>query len=258
MVASRLMGRHRARHAHQPRLSVAHHDSGERLQAGLYVVGTPIGNRSDLSARAADVLHSVSLIACEDTRSARKLLDPLGIRAPLVAYHEHNELEQTEHLAGQIADGASVALISDAGMPAISDPGFRLVRCCRVRDLPVIAVPGPTALTTALAVSGLPTDRFFFFGFLPPKSAARRRCFEEHRDLGATLVFYESTHRILKFLDDVLAVLGPDRIVSVARELTKLFETVHTGRAEVVRERLHTRSSKGEFVVMIAKADYEL
>lgn len=232
--------------------------SGDRLKPGLYVVGTPIGNRSDLGARAADTLRQVSLIACEDTRTARKLLDPLGTSATLVAYHEHNETEQAERLAERIAEGAAIALISDAGMPAISDPGFRVVRMCRARRLPVFAVPGPTALTTALAVSGLPTDRFYYFGFLPPKSAARRRCFEEHRAFEATLVFYESTHRILKFLDDVLAVLGPDRIVSVARELTKLFETVHTGPVGEVRELLSTRSSKGEFVVMIAKADYTL
>jgi 16S rRNA (cytidine1402-2'-O)-methyltransferase len=222
------------------------------------VVGTPIGRRSDLSIRAAEVLAEVSTIACEDTRTARKLLDPLGIQTPLVPYHDHNEKAQAERLADQIAAGSAIAVISDAGMPAISDPGFRLVKTCRVRGLPVFAIPGPTALTTALAVSGLPTDKFFYFGFLPPKSAARRRTFTEHATADATLVFYESTHRILKFLDDVVDVLGSERVVCVARELTKLFETVHTGPADQVREALQKGSSKGEFVVMIAKADYEL
>lgn len=237
---------------------MASEQAGEPLPAGLYVVGTPIGNRGDLSARASEVLRRVSLIACEDTRSARKLLDPLEISTPLVSYHEHNEEAQAARLAGQIAEGSSIALITDAGMPAISDPGFRIVRECRRNSLAVHAVPGPSALTTALSVSGLPTDRFFYFGFLPPKSAARRRCFEEHRSLDATLVFYESTHRIEKFLDDVVAILGADRMICVARELTKLFETVHTGRASDVRDLLKTRSSKGEFVVLIAKSDYTL
>lgn len=232
--------------------------SGEASRPGLYVVGTPIGNRGDLSSRAVAILQTVSVIACEDTRTARKLLGPLEIATPLLPYHEHNEEAQTEQLTARIRAGERVALISDAGMPAISDPGFRVVRACRKEGLPVFAVPGPTALTTALAISGLPTDRFFYFGFLPPKSAARRRCFEEYREAEATLVFYESTHRIEKFLDDVLAVLGPDRIVCVARELTKLFETVHTGRAADVRSILAQQSTKGEFVVIIAKDRYSL
>lgn len=230
----------------------------EPLAPGLYVVGTPIGRRSDLSTRATEVLQQVSVIACEDTRNARKLLDPLGVSATLIPYHDHNEKAQAERLASQIADGVALALISDAGMPAISDPGFRLVKACRQRGLPIFAIPGPTALTTALAISGLPTDRFYFFGFLPPKTAARKRHFTDFASCEATLVFYESTHRILKFLDDVVDVMGEQRVVCVARELTKLYETVHTGPVKDVREALASGSSKGEFVVMIAKADYEL
>lgn len=230
----------------------------ESLPPGLYVVGTPIGRRSDFSPRAAEVLGQVALIACEDTRNAGKLLRPLGIETRLVSHHEHNEVAQASRLADQIAAGSAIGLVSDAGMPGISDPGFRLVRECRLRRLPVFAIPGATALTTALAISGLPTDRFFFFGFLPPKTAARRRHFQTYAEADATLIFYESTHRILKFLDDVVDTLGAERIICVARELTKLYETVHTGPAGEVRDTLAAGSTKGEFVVLIAKPDYTL
>ncbi len=252
------MGRDCSRDAFDPRLSVQPEFAGEPLPYGLYVVGTPIGNRNDISLRAVDTLREVDLIACEDTRSAHKLLDPLGINTPLVAYHEHNEGTQALNLVRQIAEGKRVALITDAGMPGISDPGFRIVRACRKEQLPVFAIPGPTALTTALAVSGLPTDRFFFFGFLPPRKAARQTHFSAYAEAEATLVYYESTHRISKFLDDVIDVLGPDRILCVCRELTKRFETVLTGTATEVREQLTQGSSKGEFVVLIAKKDYSL
>lgn len=225
---------------------------------GLYVVGTPIGNRSDLSQRAAQTLGEVDLIACEDTRHAQRLLSPLEIRTSLISYHDHNETERASQIIETIQSGGAVALISDAGMPGISDPGFRIVRACRKKSLEVFAVPGPTALTTALAISGLPTDRFFFLGFLPPKSAARKNCFEQYADFEATLVFYESTHRILKFLDDVIETIGGDRVISVAKELTKLHEFVITASANEVRETFRTRSIKGEFVVMIAKKDFTL
>ena len=228
------------------------------LKPGLFVVGTPIGNRRDLSPRAEEVLRHADLIACEDTRHARQLLNPLGITTPTIPYHDHNETAQAHYLATKISEGKSIALISDAGMPGISDPGFRIVRDCRSQNLPIFAVPGPTALTTALAISGLPTDQFFFFGFLPPKSSARKRNLETYRDAEATLVFYESTHRIEKFLNDIIEVLGPDRIISIGRELTKLFETVHTGSAQQVLDQLSNGSKKGEFVVMIAKSTYTL
>lgn len=230
------------------------------LPAGLYVVGTPIGNLGDLTPRAREILASVDEVACEDTRVSSRLFssEEKAAKPPLRAFHEHNEAKLAESLADRIAAGARIALVSDAGMPAISDPGFRLVRLCRQRGLDVVAVPGPTALTTALAVSGLPTDQFHFFGFLPPKTAARRRHLETHAEAEATLVFYESTHRIGKFLDEIVAVLGPERCICLARELTKRHETVLTGPAAEVRSRLATGSSKGEFVVLIAKRDFVL
>ncbi len=224
----------------------------------LYVVGTPLGNREDLSARAARVLAEADVIACEDTRTSQRLLEPLGVKARLVAYHEHNEQQQALALADLVAAGRSVALISDAGMPAVSDPGFRVVRECRRRGLPVSPIPGPTAAMTALAASGLPSDGFLFLGFLPPKSAARQRTFEQYRDFPYTLLFYESTHRIEKFLEDIITVLGPQRCVCVGRELTKLHETFYTGPAARVLEDLRKGSSKGEFVVLLAKEGYSI
>lgn len=232
--------------------------SDGNLPPGLYVVGTPIGNLGDFSPRGRHVLGQVDLIACEDTRVSRRLFPPGEPFPSLRALHEHNEAAVTEELLAGLRNGSRLALISDAGMPAISDPGFRLLRRCRAEGLPVFAVPGPSAVTTALSVSGLPTNQFHFFGFLPPKSAARRRHLEEHRDAAATLVFYESTHRVPKFLDEIVDVLGPDRCICVARELTKLHETVLTGRAEDVRQRLQAGSSKGEFVILIAKSTFAL
>lgn len=229
------------------------------MAPGLYVVGTPIGNLGDLSPRAREVLEQVDEIACEDTRISRRLFAGDGpTPPPLRPFHEHNENEVAGALVQRIADGARIALISDAGMPAISDPGFRLVRLCRRRGLPIHAIPGPTAVTTALAVSGLPTDQFQFFGFLPPKSAARRRHLEKYAEAEATLVHYESTHRIEKFLNDIVAVLGSERCICVAKELTKLHETVLSGPAGEVRERLLAGSTKGEFVVLVAKAGFVL
>lgn len=224
----------------------------------LYVVGTPLGNREDLSPRAARILASADIIACEDTRTSQGILQPLGIKTALTAYHEHNEIQQAVSLADAIAAGKKVAIITDAGMPAISDPGFRVVRECRKRGLTVTPVPGPTAAMTALAASGLPSDSFLFLGFLPAKSAARRRSFEENRALPYTIIYYESTYRIVAFLEDLVATLGPDRAVCVGRELTKLHETFHTGRAADVLAALQRGSTKGEFVVMIAKEGYTL
>lgn len=233
-------------------------ESPGKKRGCLYLVGTPLGNREDLSARAARILAEVELIACEDTRTTRKILNPLGIRTRLVAYHEHNEQQQAQALADAVEAGQQVALVTDAGMPAISDPGFRVVRECRRRGLPVTPIPGPTAAMTALAASGLPSDSFLYLGFLPPKSAARKRTFEEHRAAPYTLLFYESTHRIEKFLEDLIEVLGPDRCVCVARELTKLHETFYCGPAATVLQGLRAGSTKGEFVVLIAKEGYQL
>lgn len=228
------------------------------LEPGLYLVATPIGNRADLSPRAMEVLQSVDLIACEDTRHSARLFSGLDISAGLCAYHEHNEQTQASRLADQVAAGKRVALMTDAGTPGISDPGFRVVRECRSRNLPVHSIPGPVAFAVAWSISGLPTDSILFLGFLPPKTAARRRIFTEHENLSATLAFYESTHRITKCLDDIVAALGEDRIICVAKELTKLHETVLTGPAGNIRQQFATLSSKGEFVVLIAKKGYQL
>ena len=224
----------------------------------LYLVGTPLGNREDLSPRAARILAEVHTIACEDTRTSQGILHPLGITKPLIAYHEHNELAQAVAIADAVAAGKKIALITDAGMPAISDPGFRVVRECRRRKLKVTPIPGPTAAMTALAASGLPSDGFLYLGFLPAKTAARKRTFEQYKDFPYTLVFYESTHRIEAFIEDVIETLGPTRTVCIGRELTKLHETFYAGEAGTVLADLQRGSTKGEFVVMIAKDGYSL
>lgn len=231
---------------------------GGALEAGLYLIATPIGNLGDITQRAVETLRAVDRLYAEDTRHSRKLLQHLQVDRPLQACHEHNEEAMADSITGTIAAGQSCGLISDAGTPGISDPGFRLVRACRRAGLPVFSIPGPSALLTALSVSGLPTDSFRFYGFLPPKKAARLRHFEENREAKETLAYFESTHRIDKFMEDAVAVFGPERCVCVARELTKRHETVFSGPLQVVREAMAARSSKGEFVVLIAKEGYQL
>lgn len=232
----------------------------ERNSGQLTLVAAPIGNLGDMTPRAADVLRDADAIACEDTRVTGKLLSKLEIKknAPLISYREENEKHMAAQLADRIAAGEHIALIADAGMPAISDPGFRIVRECRIRNLRVTAAPGLTAATTALALSGLPSDGFLYAGFLPPKRAARKRFFEKYSGFEYTIVIYESCHRINKFLDDLVDVLGPERCISVGRELTKLHETVHSGAATPVRERVAHGSQKGEFVICIAKEGFML
>ncbi len=224
----------------------------------LYVVATPIGNLADLSDRARALLGAVDLIACEDTRTTGALLTRLGLRRDLVPYHEHNELEAAEKLADQLAAGKSVAVVSDAGTPALSDPGFRLVRACRRRGLPVVPVPGACAVVAVLSASGLPTNGFLYVGFLPPKSAARIAFFEKHRDFPYTVALYESCHRIDKAVDELVATLGPTRVICVAKEVTKLHETFWTGPAADVQARLAKASLKGEFVLLVAPGDFTL
>jgi 16S rRNA (cytidine1402-2'-O)-methyltransferase len=224
----------------------------------LYVVATPIGNLADLTERARAILGSVDLIACEDTRTTGAMLTRFGLRRELVAYHEHNETEAAERLAEQLATGKSVAVVSDAGTPGLSDPGFRLVRACRRRGLPVVPVPGPSALTAVLSASGLPTNGFLFVGFLPPKSAARIAFFEKYRDFDYTLTLYESCHRIDKAVAEITSTLGPTRVICIAKEVTKLHETFLVGPAAEVEARLAKTSLKGEFVVLIAPRDFEL
>ncbi|MCG6898652.1 MAG: 16S rRNA (cytidine(1402)-2'-O)-methyltransferase [Gammaproteobacteria bacterium] len=222
----------------------------------LSIVATPIGNREDISARALGVLKAVSLIAAEDTRHSKKLLAHYGIGTPLLSVHEHNEREVAGRLVQRLLAGEDIALISDAGTPLISDPGFHLVRVARRAGIRVIPLPGPSALVAALSVSGLPTDRFAFEGFLPAKQAARRQRLQGLAATTATLVFYESSHRILDCLADMSACLGGAREASIARELTKTFETVLTGTLSGLHEQLRADShqQKGEFVVMVQGA----
>lgn len=228
-----------------------------RPQPGhLYVVATPIGNLADLTERARAILAGVDLVACEDTRTTGHLLYRLGIARDLVPYHEHNEAEAAERLAELVGLGKSVAVVSDAGTPGLSDPGFRVVRACRRRGLPVVPVPGPSALLAVLSASGLPTNGFLYAGFLPPKSAARLAFLQRHLEFPFTLALYESCHRIEKFVDEIVAVLGPDRVICVAKEVTKVHEAFFVGLAADVRARLARASLKGEFVVLIAPRDF--
>ena len=187
----------------------------------LYVVATPIGNLEDITYRAVRVLGEVDLIACEDTRQTRKLLDHYGIQKPAVSYHEHNETERAEELAGRLREGAAIALVSDAGAPLVSDPGYRLVRAAIESGIAVYPIPGPSAVVAALSASGLPTDSFRFAGFLPHKPGQRIKALEAIADEHVTVIFYEAPHRILESLEAVEQTLG-DRPVVVARELTKM------------------------------------
>ncbi|MDR3316793.1 MAG: 16S rRNA (cytidine(1402)-2'-O)-methyltransferase [Puniceicoccales bacterium] len=228
------------------------------LSAGLYVVGTPIGNLGDLSFRAVAVLRGSAVIACEDTRVTGNLLRRFAVDRPLVAYHEHNEREVAPLIAEKIVAGEAVALASDAGTPTISDPGFRLVRECRRRRLPVFAVPGPCAAIAALSASGLPTDAFLFLGFPPSKTIARENFLRQYGEFPHTLIFHESCHRIEKFLISLVAVFGEERVIAVARELTKLHETWHVGPLGVVHGDLLRFPRRGEFTILVAPKNFIL
>jgi 16S rRNA (cytidine1402-2'-O)-methyltransferase len=216
-------------------------------------VATPIGNLEDITFRAVRILQEADLIACEDTRQTRKLLDRYGIAKPTVSYHEHNEAERSPELLAKLLTGVTVALVSDAGMPLISDPGYRLVRAAIDSGIRVEAVPGASALLTALAASGLPTDSFHFAGFLPAKAGQRLRALEALADQAATLIFYEAPHRIVETLAAVEQALG-DRPVVVARELTKIHEEFLRGTVAQVRATLSARETvKGEITLLIGK-----
>jgi len=219
----------------------------------LYVVATPIGNLEDLTVRARRVLEESDVIACEDTRHARILLAHYGIRTPLLSYHERNERTRAKDLLRRLASGADVALITDAGTPALSDPGFPLIRDAIDSGVAVVALPGPSAALAALAVAGLPTDRFTFLGFLPRRSAERKRALEPVRGLPWTLVIYEAPHRVVAVLHDLRAVLG-DRRVAVARELTKRFEEVFRGTLSEALAELAARPPRGEFTLVVEGA----
>jgi 16S rRNA (cytidine1402-2'-O)-methyltransferase len=218
----------------------------------LYVVATPIGNLEDITYRAVRVLGEVDLIACEDTRQTRKLLDHYGIQKPAVSYHEHNETERAEELAERLREGAAIALVSDAGAPLVSDPGYRLVRAAIERGIAVYPIPGPSAVVAALSASGLPTDSFRFAGFLPHKPGQRMKALDAIADEHATVIFYEAPHRILESLEAVEQALG-DRPVVVAREITKIHEEFLRGTATEVRAASRD-SVKGEITLLIGKA----
>lgn len=225
----------------------------------LYLVTTPIGNLGDMTPRALEVLRACDTILCEDTRITGKLLAAFDISGKsLVSYRDETEKREAPKWVNELKNGATLALVADAGTPTLSDPGFRLVRLCRKENLPVVPIPGVSAAIAALSASGLPSDAFFFAGFLPPKTAARKRFFEEHLEFPHTVIIYESVHRISKCLDDMLTTLGPDRTVCVARELTKKFETIFSGPLGKVRDEVARRSQKGEFVILIAKNGFEL
>ncbi|MDZ7853381.1 MAG: 16S rRNA (cytidine(1402)-2'-O)-methyltransferase [Halomonas sp.] len=227
----------------------------DTLAGSLYVVATPIGNLDDLSPRAARVLGEVAVIAAEDTRHSGRLLRHLGLSRPMLSLHEHNEASRVEQLDARLVAGESIALVSDAGTPLISDPGFVLVRELRARGRSIVPVPGPCALVAALSAAGIPTDRFLFQGFLPAKGGGRRGRLEALVTREETLVFYESPHRIRDTLADLAVTLGERRVV-LARELTKAFETFLDGSAAELLARMDedTDQARGEFVVMVAGA----
>ncbi|QKZ06680.1 16S rRNA (cytidine(1402)-2'-O)-methyltransferase [Pseudomonas eucalypticola] len=220
----------------------------------LYVVATPIGNLDDMSARALKILGDVALIAAEDTRHSVRLLQHFGINTPLAACHEHNERDEGGRFLDKLRAGESVALISDAGTPLISDPGYHLVRQVRAAGIQVVPVPGPCALIAALSAAGLPSDRFIFEGFLPAKTVGRRSRLEQVREEPRTLIFYEAPHRILECLQDMELVFGPDRPALLARELTKTFETLKGLPLSELRAFVEADSNqqRGECVVLVA------
>jgi 16S rRNA (cytidine1402-2'-O)-methyltransferase len=229
----------------------------EPLPPGLYVVATPIGNLRDVTFRALATLAAADAVLAEDTRVTKRLLAHYGITTPLVTYNEHSNEAVRERMVHRLREGQALALVSDAGTPLVSDPGYRLVQAAIEAGLPVTPIPGPSAVLTALVVAGLPTDRFFFEGFLPPKSAARRARLQEIASIPGTLILYEAPHRLPEMLADAAAVLGP-RPAVMARELTKLFETVRRGSlAELARQFAQEGPPKGEIVVLIGQADAE-
>jgi 16S rRNA (cytidine1402-2'-O)-methyltransferase len=220
----------------------------------LYLVATPIGNLSDMTYRAVEVLKSVDVIACEDTRHSLHLLRHFGIEKPLVSYHEHNEARRTAELIEQLAAGKKVAVITDAGMPGISDPGHRLLRACQERGVPYTVLPGPSAVLTALIGSGFDAEPFFYGGFLPVKSGGRERDLRAAAERSETTVFFESPHRILKTLAAAVAIMG-ERPLCVARELTKTFEEFRRGTAAELLAHYTAHPAKGEIVLVVAGRD---
>ena len=222
----------------------------------LYLVGTPIGNLEDITLRALRTLSEVDLIACEDTRQTLKLLNHYKIEKPTVSYHEHNELTRAPEMVVHLEDGDDIALVTDAGTPGVSDPGYRLVALAVRHHIRVVPIPGASAFLSALVASGLPTDSFRFSGFLPGKAGARRTALEAIRNSPRTQIFYEAPHRIVETLRDIQEILGPERHVVIAREVTKLHEEFLRGRADNLLEQLERRGDiKGEITLLIGKAE---
>lgn len=231
-------------------------DYDERHSGVLYVVGTPIGNLQDISPRARQVLASVAIIAAEDTRHTRGLLSSIGVKTKLMAYHEHNEPSRSEELIAHLQAGESVALVADAGMPLISDPGLLLVRRARELGIEVLTVPGPSAVSAALSISGLPSDRFVFEGFLPRRAGQRRERIRALAGETRTMIFFESVHRLGDMLGALREQFGGDRPAAIAREMTKLHEACYTGSLRSLQDRLGTEIPlRGEFVVLVAGAE---
>jgi len=223
----------------------------------LYIVATPIGNLGDMVPRAITILQSVNIVVAEDTRHSKKLLQHFDIGTPLVTFHDHSSIKEAESIIKRLESGDSVALISDAGTPLISDPGYQLVTLAHQRGIPVVPIPGSCAATAALSASGLATDRFWFEGFLPAKPNARKQRLTELFTLQATLIFYEAPHRIVELFRDLSEVFGSDRRCCMARELTKQFETIRTGTIAEIKQFIESDSNqqRGEFVVLVAAQD---
>ncbi|HAC64133.1 MAG TPA: 16S rRNA (cytidine(1402)-2'-O)-methyltransferase [Cyanothece sp. UBA12306] len=228
--------------------------SNKSLQKGtLYVVGTPIGNLEDITLRAIRILKSVDLIAAEDTRHTGKLLHHFQVNTPQLSYHQHNELSRQEELISYLQGGQTIALVTDAGMPGISDPGYELIKACITSNIPVIPIPAATAAVTALSVSGLPTDCFVFEGFLPLKGKSRSDRLTNLKSETRTLIFYESPHRLLQTLTDFAVIFGKNRLVMIGRELTKLYEELWRGTLEeAIKYYQDSRQIKGEFTLIVA------
>ncbi len=217
----------------------------------IYLIPTPIGNMGDITQRALEILNQVDIIACEDTRHSGGFLKKLGINKELVSYHDFNESARAEQLIKKIKEGNSIGIITDAGSPGISDPAYRIVRAAIENNINLIPLPGPCAIIPALTASGLPTDRFFFEGFLPQKSGARKNRLEKIKELEYTLVFYESPYRVMKTLDDILETLG-NRDICIAREISKKFEEFLRGKVTEIIQTIGDKTPKGEFVIIIA------
>jgi 16S rRNA (cytidine1402-2'-O)-methyltransferase len=216
----------------------------------LYIVATPIGNLKDITLRALEVLKSVDLIACEDTRHTRILLEHYGIKTPTTSFFQHNRLVKAEHLLKLLKEGKSIALVSDAGMPGILDPGYNLINLAIKNNIAITVIPGASAFVNALVLSGKPSHKFIFEGFLPNRTVSRRNRLKELAKLKRTVIFYESCHRILATLEDIQAIFG-DKEIAIARELTKKFEEVKRASAKEILESLKKQKPRGEFVIVV-------